>query len=257
MQFPGSQSFQMKPLRTMPIKFLIGLVIGCLLAGGHALGDEKFVIKPPLQRKLESLVLPEFRYSDTDFMDALLYLQKKAQTAPQSAMRVPFVVQLPADFKPRHELTLELKSVSFWGVLRHLCGQAGVEFSIEREAVAIRPLRTASAAPATVRTEIPAPAEPAPGRGLAGPLGKPAQPFATGDNVHRAMSGEIQPEKSGSGKHRNLNGWSVADDPWNKTSMNCIDLAKCKAGRCETDGCGCHICSCYMAEGKKKPESKP
>lgn len=228
-----------------------------MLVGGSAFADDRPVFKPLLQQQLEALVLPEFRYGDTDFMDALLYLQKKAQTAPQGAMRVPFVVQLPADFKPRHELTLELKSVSCWGVLRHLCGQAGVEFSIEREAVAIRPLRTASAAPATVRTVMPAPAEPAPGKGLAGPLGKPAQPFVTGDNVHRAMSGDIQPEKSGSGQHRNLNGWSVAGDPWNKMSMNCIDMAKCKANCCEAAGCGCHVCSCYMAEGKKKSGAKP
>ena len=228
-----------------------------MLVAASALADEKFVMKPPLQRQLESLVLPEVRLSDTDFMDAVHYLQKKALTSPQGAMRVPFVVHLPADFKPRHEIFLDLKSIPLWAALGHLCGQAGVEFSIERGSVTIRPLRTASAVPVTVRTEFPAPAEPAPGKGLAGPLGKPARPFVIGENVHRSMSGEVQPEKSGSGQHRNLNGWSVAGDPWNKMSMNCIDMTKCKAGRCEADGCGCHICSCYMAEGKKTAEPKP
>jgi hypothetical protein len=140
-----------------------------MLIAGSALADEKFVIKPPLQRQLESLVVPEVRLGDTDFMDALLYLQKKAQTAPQGAVRVPFVVHLPADFKPRHEISLDLKSIPLWSALRHLCGQAGVECSIERGSVTIRPVRTVSAAPVTVRTEIPAPAEPAPGRGLDGP----------------------------------------------------------------------------------------
>ncbi len=142
----------------MPIK----LLIGCFLSGGHALADEPFVIKPPLQRQLESLVLPEVRLSDAEFMDALHYLQMKAQTSQQKAVPVPFVVHLPPDFKPRHELTLDLKSIPLWSALGHLCGQAGVEFSIERGSVTIRPFRTPSAAPVTVRTEIPAPAEPSP-----------------------------------------------------------------------------------------------
>lgn len=59
-------------MKTTSIKILIGLVIGCLLSAGPALADEGFVIKPPLQRQLEGLVLPEIRLGDTDFMDALL-----------------------------------------------------------------------------------------------------------------------------------------------------------------------------------------
>ncbi len=228
---------------------LLGFVIS--LVAGSALADEKFVMKPPLQRQLESLVLPEFRLADTDLMDALLYLQKKAQKAPQGAIRVPFVVHLPADFKPRHELFLDLKAVPFWAALGHLCGQAGVGFSIEREAIAIRPLQSVAGVKATVRTEIPAPAEPAPARGLSGPLGKPARPFVTGQNVHHAMSGEIQPKKSGSGAHRNLNGWPIDVDPRGAMSMNCIDQVKCKAKCCENGACGCIACSCHNLKVEK------
>ena len=251
MKLLSSHNFQMKPLRTMPIKLVIGLMIGCLIPGGPALADEKFVIKPLLQRQLESLILPEVRLSDTDFMDALHYLQKKALTSPQKAMRVPFVVHLPADFKPRHEISLDLKSIPLWAALRHLCGQAGVECSVERESVTIRPVGTVSTAPATVRTDIPAPAEPAPGRGLAGPLGKSARPFVTGQNVHHAMSGEIQTKKSGSGAHRNLNGWPIDIDPRGAMSMNCVDQVKCKAKGCENRGCGCLACTCHNLKVEK------
>ena len=239
----------------MAIKFLIGHVIGCLL--GPALADERLVIKPPLQRQLESLVLPEVRFGGADFTDALLYLQMKAQTSPQNAVRIPFVIHLPADFKPRYKLSLDLKTIPFWEALRHLCGQAGVGFSIERGAVAIRPLGSASTAKTTVRTEIPAPAEPAPGRGLAGPLGKPAQSFVSGYNVHRSTGGEIQPDRSGSVGHRNLSGWSVASDPRNQMSMNCVHMEKCKA-KCDDDrACGCYICTCHNGDAKNRSKPKP
>lgn len=242
MQFPSRKSIQMKPSKTLPVIVLTGLVIGGLLPGPRALAEEKLVIKPPLQRQLEALVLPEVRFSDAELMDALHYLQRKAQAAPQKPVRVPFVVHLPADFEPRSELTLDLKSIPLWSALGHLCGQAGVEFSIERGSVTIRPLGMAKT---TVRTEIPAPAEPSSGRGLTGPLGKPAQPMMTGRNIHRAIHGELQPEKSGSGVHRNLNGWPIAVDPRGKLSMNCVDLEKCKAKCCEDGACGCHCCTCH------------
>ncbi len=229
-------------LKTMPAEFLIGLVISCLLAGGPALADERFVIKPPLQRQLESLVLPEVRLGDTDLMDALLYFQKKAQASSQGAVQVPFVVKLPTEFKPRNELSLDLKAIPFWEALRHLCGQAGVEFSVQRNTVTIRPAGLASARKPTVRVEMPAPAGPAAEWGLSGQLGKPAERLETG-NVHRAMNGEIQREKSGSVGHRNLNGWPIAKDPDNKKSMNCVHIEKCK-GQCEDGVCGCRLCSC-------------
>lgn len=242
----------MKALRTKPIRLPVGVVIGCLFCGGLSLADERPVIKAPLQRQLEFLVLPEVRFEDTDLMDALLYLQKKAQASPQGAVKVPFVVRLPEDFQPRYHLSLDLKTVSFWGALGHLCGQASVGFSIERGTITIRPLSAASAAKATVRTELPVPPEAAPARGLAGPLGKPAEPLVPGNNVHRALNGEIQPEKSGTGIHRNLNGWPIADDPENKTGMNCVHMSKCPG-----DDCGCDICGCNKAKNEKKPEPKP
>lgn len=245
------------PWKKISITLLTGLVIGFLLSDGLALADERFVIKPPLQRQLESLILPEVRLADTDLMDALLYLQMKARTSPQNAMRISFVVNLPADFKPRYELSLDLKTVPFWEALRHLCGQAGVDFSIERGAITIRPMGSASAPKATVRTEMPAPAEPSPVRGLAGRLGKPSQPLVSGSSVHRSMGGEVQPERSGSVGQRNLGGWSVVTDPHNQISMNCVHLEKCMP-KCPHDGsCGCYACTCHNMDPETKAGPKP
>jgi hypothetical protein len=248
-------------MRTKPFTFPIGLVTGCLLAGWAALAGEPLVLKPPLQRQLEAQILPEVRFHNADLTDALMYLQLQALTSSQNAMRVPFVVQLPADFKPRHELTLHLKAIPFWEALRHLGGQAGVEFTIAKDSVRVRPLGEASAAKVAVRTVIPAPAPPSavPGERLKGRLGKPARPFgAPGGKNHYTTAGELQPQRSGNQKHRNLSGWSVEADPGNQYSMNCIDFAACKAYRGEgvKCPCGCLACACQRPK-ENKPAPKP
>lgn len=251
--------------KPVPLLFLCGLalVIGGLLAGGTAWAEEPPAFKPPLQRQLESQILPEVRFQDADFMDALHYLQLQALTSSQNAVRVPFVVQLPADFKPRYELTLDLKAIPFWEALRHLGGQAGVEFTIAKDAVRVRPIGEASAAKPAVRTVIPAPepapAAPDPEKGLSGLLGKSARPFgAAGNNNHYTTSGEIQPQRSGTQSHRNLSGWSMEVDPGNQYSMNCVDIAKCKAHRGDDRcPCGCFACACPHPKDDKKPAPKP
>jgi hypothetical protein len=240
------------------IMFLFGLVTGCWLPGNHALAEEPPVFKPALQRQLESRILPEVRLHDVDLTEALVYLQMQAPTSSQNAVRVPFVVQLPADFKPRYELTLDLKGVPFWEALRHLGGQAGVEFSIVKDSVMIRPAGAAAAANATVRTVIPAPAAPDPPKEMAGRLGEDARPFATGNKSHYNTRGVIQPLRSGHIPHRSLSGWSIEADRGNRMSVNCVDIAKCKAhsgnGPCP---CGCTVCGCKPSKVEKPSGPHP
>lgn len=267
-RIPRRPCFPVRAAGTRTVTFLcgLGLVIGCLLPGGPALAQERPVFKPVLQRQLESQVLPEVRFHDADFTDALLYLQMKALASSQNAVRVPFIVQLPADFKPRYELTLDLKSVPFWEALRHLGGQAGVEFSIEGDSVRVRPLSVAAAAKVAGRTVMPAPVPPpaapapAPEKKVAGRLGDPAKPFAAGNNAHYSSVGVIQPQRSGTISHRNLTGWALPSDRGNRLSMNCIDIKKCIAhgGGCCAKGsagceCGCYACACQPPKSDPKP----
>ena len=228
--------------------FGLVIVIVCLIWGACAWAGEPPVFKPVLQRQLESQILPEVRFDNADFTDALVYLQIKALASSQDAVRVPFIVELPADFKPRYELTLDLKSVPFWVALQHLGGQAGVEFSIVKDSVRVRPAGAAAAAKPAVRTEIPAPAAPAQDKKMAGPLGNPARPFATGHNNHYNTRGVIQPERSGTVERRSLSGWSYAKDRGNRFSMNCVDIDKCQAGCCDKGGCGCVVCGCQPSK---------
>jgi len=233
--------------------WLLALVIGVCFAGAAAFAQEPY--KHPLQRKLETHIIPEVRFQNADFTDVLHYLQLQALASSENGVPVPFIVRLPADFKPRYELTLDLKGIPFWEALRHLGGQAGVEFSIARNSVLIRPVGAEAAAKPATPTVIPAPD---PGRGLKGLLGKPARPFgAAGGNNHYATSGEIQPHRSGNQKHRNLSGWSVEEDPGNVYSMNCVDIAACKdhrgSGPCP---CGCFACACLRPKDQA-PAPKP
>ncbi|WP_035605415.1 hypothetical protein [Haloferula sp. BvORR071] len=251
------QRFHMKAPGTKLSTSLPGLVIGCLLLGGPARAGEPTIFKPALQRQLEARVLPEVRFHNADFTDALVYLQIKALASPQDALQVPFVVELPADFKPRYELTLDLKSVPFWEALRHLGGQAGVEFSIVKDSVRVRPAGAAAAAKAAVPTVIPAPEAPAADKRMAGPLGNPARPFGTGNNNHYSTAGLIQPERSGNVSHRSLSGWSYEKDRGNRFSMNCVNITKCHANCCGKDGCGCVVCGCQPSKVGKIPALEP
>jgi len=89
------------------MKLSVALIVCLLFARTPSSADEQPAIKPPLQRRLESLILPEVKFRDADFIGALRYLQKKARQQSNGATQVPFVVDLPEDFKPRYELTLE------------------------------------------------------------------------------------------------------------------------------------------------------
>ena len=226
------------------------LIIGSLLTATPSLAQAQAPLpfKHPLQTKLETQILPEVRFQDADFTEALHYLQLQALASSQDTLKVPFLVQLPADFKPRYHLTLDLKAIPFWEALRHLGGQAGVEFSIAKNSVLIRPASVESAAKPVVTTAIPAPEVHVPSsKKLPTLLAKKATPFGSpGGNNHYATSGEPQPQRSGNKKHRNLSGWSMEQDPGNNYSMNCIDFNACKAyrGGGEKCPCGCFACAC-------------
>jgi hypothetical protein len=215
-----------------------------LLAIASASTGETPAIKSPLQRRLEALILPEVKFRNSDFIGALAYFQQKARQR-QAAGRdgVLFNVDLPASFRPRYELTLDLTAVPFWEALHFLGEQAGVEFSTEGDVVAVRPLGFASAAQAGVHKEKPVPSAPAPAKGLTGPLGKPAEPASNGGSTYRSIGGVIQPEKSGTVPRRSLSGWSTDRDPANRVGVNCIRPDKCPAS-----DCGCYLCCCHTAK---------
>lgn len=220
------------------------LLLFLLLAIASVATGETPALKSPLQRRLEVLILPEVKFRNSDFIGALAYFQQKArQHQPPGGPQVLFNVDLPASFRPRYELSLDLTSVPFWEALHFLGEQAGVEFSPEGDVVAVRPLGFTSAARAGVHKEKPPPSTPVPAKGLTGLLGKPAEPASHGGSTYRSIGGVIQPEKSGNVPRRSLSGWSTERDPANRVGVNCIRPDKCPAS-----DCGCYLCCCHTAK---------
>lgn len=215
----------------------LSLGISCLaVMCAHSLAQDRPVIKPPLQRQLESLILPVVRFRDADLVGALRYLGQKSAEQSEQKVRVSFSLDLPKGFETRNELTLDLNRVPAMEALRYLGEQAGVEFYFEGERILVQKLGSASA-----RTKLPREVRPkaiAP-KGLSGNLAKPAQSTYAGDNVHRSTGGDIQAEKSGYIPRRSMSGWSTNLDPKNVFGVNCLSHSMCKVGNC-----GCHWCAC-------------
>jgi hypothetical protein len=151
------------------------------------------------------------------------------------------VLDLPADFNPRYELTLDVAAVPFSEALRYLGELAGVQFSQEAGAVVAR---VAGANPTPLRPleeEKPPAASPPLPKGLTGVLAKPPEAVAAGTNIHRSTAGTIQPEKSGYVPHRSLSGWSTAVAGQKGLGVNCAHSSPCPSG-----ACGCGICCCLI-----------
>ncbi len=224
------------------------LVLLCLIVAGVTVqAAERSAFKPPLQRQLESLVLPEARFRDADLSGALRYLSQKAAQQSGGKIRVPFSLDLPEDFEARYELTLDVRRLPFLEALRYLGEQARVEFAFEGSSIVVRKLGTKSARQPVASDRKPAPAPPGPQKGLAGVLAEPAKPSSVGGNVHRTTAGVVQAEKSGYVPRRGLGGWSTTIDPRHRVGVNCVRISACPAG-----ACGCHLCAC-----KRDPRPSP
>lgn len=206
----------------------------------------------PIRFQLANLSLSHVSFRDADLVGALRYLQRKAEEQSRGALKVAFVLDLPADFKPRYELSLDASSIPFAEALRYLGEQAGLQFSQVGEVIHVRregqeptpPPLTAESGPRSATTPIPGKnpsslsASAKPGSVAEGTLGKPAEAIGGGGNVYRNTSGEVQPDKSGFVPRRGLNGYS--DTP----SMRGFDVNCARPQDCKVKACGCNFCSC-------------
>ena len=194
-----------------------------------------------LNPQLAALVLPRVRFRDADLIGTLQYLRRKADEQSHGALQVSFVLDLPADFKPRYELTLDVAAVPFSEALRYVGELSGVQFSQESGVVFVRPEGSGPAPPPLPEEKKRPVVSSAPSKAVPDALAKPAEAVAVGNNLHRNMTGEVQPDKSGYIPHRSLSGFSESDATKKGMEVNCPHLATCPAGVC-----GCGICCCVI-----------
>jgi hypothetical protein len=182
--------------------------------------DIQFTPDYTFNRQLDSLIIGRVNFRDSDFMGAVRYLRQKAQTQSAGAINPEFVLMIPPDFKPRHELSLDLHSVPFRDVLNYLGTLAGVRFSTQSVSIIARvdgPLPYFSHSVQSVAVM-----QPIKGFGLGLGSAWRDPPVVTGNGIHRDMQGLIQPELSGYIPHRSMGAWPVQLDPLEKLDVEMI-----------------------------------
>lgn len=222
-------------LRAIVLSLL--LVVLCL-ANGRLQAAEPDDRVSLTNRRFSMVILPRVSFRDADFVSVLKYLKRKAEQESNGTLKMPFILDLPADFKPRYELTLDVSTVPYGEALRYVAELAGVRFSQENGAIVVRPDTSGATSRALTQEKERAPSTPLPAKDktLTGPLGKAAETVGGGGNLHRTTDGVVQPEKSGYIPRRALSGYPEVQK---RLDVNCPHL-----GPCPTAGCGCSICTC-------------
>ena len=228
----------MRPVTTLRAFVSSLLLLVLSLGNGRSRATEPDDRVSLINRRFSMVILPRVSFRDADLVSVLGYLKRKAEQESNGTLKMPFILDLPADFKPRYELTLDVSAVPYGEALRYVADLAGVRFSQENGAVVVRS-DTAGAASRALDQEKERPAStplPAKDKALTGPLGKPAETAGGGGNLHRTTDGVVQPEKSGYIPRRALNGYPEA---LKRLDVNCPH-----SGPCPTATCGCSICTC-------------
>jgi hypothetical protein len=214
---------------------VIGVNAGDCSAAGAPGGDLGPEYNQPLGATLEALILPEIDFRDSDLAAALQYLGQKARTQSDGAIQVQFVLLLPDDFKPRYELTLDLKSISFARALQYVGQLAGVKFTAGPHAIIAR---VAGPLPPQERqAATPGPARPPDithtAADFKGPLDNPAVPVPVGNNlwVTGDDGADIDGSRSGYVAHRGLDGKPIELDPLEKDPMSTLEIDRDRAWR--------------------------
>ncbi len=199
--------------------------------------------KQPPDPRIAALVLSQVNFRELDFPGALEYFRRKAEQQSGGALKLTFKQILPEDFRPRHELSLDLRGMPFMIALNYLGELAGVQFTVDGTTI------TAKAGEAPPPKYAPLPQDaPSKVQG-SGALLKPAESTANGNNTYRKTDGTLQPDKSGYIPHRSMGGWSIKDDPSNAKSVNCSQAKPC------TPPCKC-TCNCAAAAAAKAKTAK-
>jgi hypothetical protein len=184
---------------------------------------------PRARKAIEWLLLPNITMKDADFDGALEFLRRKGEEASGGALKLKVVRNLPADVRPRHEITLDLKNVPFVIGLKYLGELAGVEFAIEGTTVIANTPGTTNRGE-DLRRYLPWQSrwEPFQMKGLTGELAKPSESTYSGRSTYRNTRGVLMTEKSGHVPHRSMAGLPITKYPENSRPVDCPHVPPCE-----------------------------
>ena len=135
----GQRAYMSGDVETAKTKFREALEVdpGNRVASGYmrmiAAQEAKSGGGAGIEKQLRSVVLPEVKFKDATFAQALEYLK---QAAAKQSVNVSFVLKPEVDRDAK--VTLNLSSVPFLEALRYTCEMASVQFAIEKFAIVIK-----------------------------------------------------------------------------------------------------------------------
>jgi hypothetical protein len=187
--------------------------------------------------RVPEVLLPQVRFKEADLPGALEYFRRIALRESNGAVKLAYVMDLPKDFQPKAELTLDLSKIPLREALRYLGEMAGVQFTQQGESLLVQ---KRGEIPATIERRPPSePVAITTGVTNNNRLSKGPERSAAGNNAYRTLDGTLQNEKSGYAAHRSMSGFPTAQDPKNQLNVDCI-----RPSMCGKQDCGCKICSC-------------
>jgi len=78
---------------------------------------ERMPSQEPADRRLQWLMIPQVTFRDASLESVLDHFRRKADEASGGAVQVCFKLELPADFRPRYALTLDVRGMPFLAAL--------------------------------------------------------------------------------------------------------------------------------------------
>jgi hypothetical protein len=174
-------------------------------------------------KQLKALILREVKFRNASFDAAMEYLRQKAALNSGGAVKLVYASELPADFKPRSELTLDLGNIPLLNALDFLGDLAGVDLEVRGSKVTAR-MKGKKSVVQQAPTPAPTPTEL---KQTATELNRPAERAYTGGNKYYSMGRFLQTEKSGHVPRRSMGGWILpTDDPLNMKETDVYELKR-------------------------------
>lgn len=109
--------------------------------GQLKLNTQKIISKAQ-QRKISSIVIPEYRMNEADFPDAVKALAKhieNATKAQEQPVMPNFIIQDPRGTLAARKITIQMKSVPAGEILNYILQMANAKARFDQHAVVIMP----------------------------------------------------------------------------------------------------------------------
>ena len=90
-----------------------------------------------LNKRLQSLVIPQVKLSEASFDSAVEYLRQRAEISSGTGTKLNVVMLVPPEVCQSRKITLDLENIPFFEALRYVCDQANIDFNVEHFGIVV------------------------------------------------------------------------------------------------------------------------